>query len=222
MDLMAMSTTELFERRRDNLSRIIDQWIASQRFKTGKEICEYYGLSAAYVAQLLNSKRQIGEKAARALEQQLGLDLLSLDQPETRQMLQLDSAETLHLYAMQLVEQELFRFKVLEAVHHQIQPTIQLQPNHYALQISSDVYAPILKSGWWLWCDRQRRPQPADLLCIQLVNELCLVLELQAETEQALHCQSLDAKRQICFHKQDIQQADVVMAILHPEQIQAT
>lgn len=63
-----MSTTELFERRRENLSRIIDQWIASQRFKTGKEICEYYGLSATYVAQLLNSKRQIGEKAARELE----------------------------------------------------------------------------------------------------------------------------------------------------------
>ena len=102
-----MSTTELFERRRENLSRIIDQWIASQRFKTGKEICEYYGLSATYVAQLLNSKRQIGEKAARELEQQLGLKSMSLDQQEL-QLEQVKNTLVPHLYSMQAVEQELF------------------------------------------------------------------------------------------------------------------
>ncbi|ATO18611.1 hypothetical protein BS636_02500 [Acinetobacter sp. LoGeW2-3] len=216
-----MSTTELFERRRENLSKIIDQWIASQRFKTGKEICEYYGLSAAHVAQLLNSKRQIGEKAARELEQQLGLEALILDQPEL-QIQQVQNIPVPNLYGMRVVEQELFRLKPIDAAHYQIEPTIQLQPNHYAIQVSSEVYAPILKSGWWLLCDRQRQAQPADLLCVQLINELCLILELQAETEQELHCQSLEGKRQVSFRKQDIQQAGVVIAILYPEQIQLT
>lgn len=214
-----MSTTELFERRRENLSRIIDQWIASQRFKTGKEICEYYGLSATYVAQLLNSKRQIGEKAARELEQQLGLKSMSLDQQEL-QIEQVKNTLVPHLYSMQAVEQELFCLKPLDAVHYEIESTIQLQANHHALQISSDAYQPILKPGWWLLCDRQRPAQTADWLCIQFINKFCLILELQRETEQELQCQSLDGKRQVRFQKQDVQQAEVVIAILHPEQIQ--
>ncbi|MFV5490589.1 hypothetical protein [Acinetobacter sp. ASP199] len=214
-----MSTTELFERRRENLSRIIDQWIASQRFKTGKEICEYYGLSAAYVAQLLNSKRQIGEKAARELEQQLGLESMSLDQQELK-LEQVENTLVHNLYRMQVVEQELFLLKLLEPAGYQIEPTIQLLPNHYALQINNEAYGPILKSGWWLLCDRQRLVQTADLLCIQFINEFCLIVELQRETEQEFYCQSLDGKRQVRFQKQDVQQADVVIAILHPEQIQ--
>lgn len=214
-----MSTTELFERRRENLSRIIDQWIASQRFKTGKEICEYYGLSATYVAQLLNSKRQIGEKAARELEQQLGLKSMSLDQQEL-QIEQVKNTLVPHLYSMQAVEQELFCLKPLNAVHYEIEPTIQLQANHYAIQINGEAYAPTLKSGWWLLCDRQQSAQTADWLCIQFINKFCLILELQRETEQELQCQSLDGKRQVRFQKQDVQQADVVIAILHPEQIQ--
>ena len=77
-----MSATEIFELRRNNLAKVIDQLIDSQQFKNGKEICEHFGLSAAYITQLLNSKRQIGEKAARELEQQLGLESLILDRAE--------------------------------------------------------------------------------------------------------------------------------------------
>ncbi|WP_347463875.1 hypothetical protein ABEF85_12350 [Acinetobacter thermotolerans] len=213
-----MSTTELFERRRENLNKIIDQWIATARFKTGKEICEHYGLSAAYVAQLLNSKRQIGEKAARELEQQLGLEPLCLDQQEVAAESQVKNVPA--LYSMQTVEQELFRLHQFELNNYQISSLIQLQPQHYVVKVSGEYYLPILKPEWWLVCDSQQRPTPQDLLCVQLINELCLILQLYNETEQELHCQSLNGKRQVRFQKQDILQADVVIAILSPQQFQ--
>ena len=71
-----MSATAVFELRRENLTKIIDGLIAAKKFKTGKEICEHYDLSASYISQLLNSHRQIGEKSARELEQKLGLEPL--------------------------------------------------------------------------------------------------------------------------------------------------
>ena len=76
--IINMSATEIFELRRNNLAKVIDQLIDSQQFQNGKEICEHFGLSAAYITQLLNSKRQIGEKVARELEQQLSLESLIL------------------------------------------------------------------------------------------------------------------------------------------------
>jgi hypothetical protein len=36
-----MSAHEFFDIRRQNLTQLIDQWIESQQFKTGKEICDY-------------------------------------------------------------------------------------------------------------------------------------------------------------------------------------
>jgi len=215
-----MSTTELFERRRENLSRIIDRWIASQRFKTGKEICEYYGLSAAYVAQLLNSKRQIGEKTARELEQQLGLLPLCLDQQEINAQPDLESPVTALLYVMQPVEQELFQLKAVENASYQMPSWMQLQPDHTLIQVADQSYAPVLKSGWWLLCDQHQLSQAGDLVYVQLVNQLCLILELQAETEQELHGQSLDRKRQVVFQQQDIQEIRRVSVLLSPQQIQ--
>ena len=98
-----MSATEIFELRRNNLAKVIDQLIDSQQFNNGKEICEHFGLSAAYITQLLNSKRQIGEKAARELEQQLGLESLILDRAEVPVIEVASSCVKITLFQMRLL-----------------------------------------------------------------------------------------------------------------------
>jgi transcriptional regulator with XRE-family HTH domain len=103
-----MSATEIFERRRNNLAKVIDLLIETQQFKTGKEICEHFGLSASYIAQLLNSKRQIGEKAARELEQQLGLDVFILDQSDELKVELSPTLEQGGLFQMQVLQQQAF------------------------------------------------------------------------------------------------------------------
>ncbi len=57
-----MSATEIFELRRNNLAKVIDQLIDSQQFNNGKEICEHFGLSAAYITQLLNSSARLEKR----------------------------------------------------------------------------------------------------------------------------------------------------------------
>ena len=163
-----MSATEIFERRRNNLAKVIDLLIETQQFKTGKEICEHFGLSASYIAQLLNSKRQIGEKAARELEQQLGLDALILDQSAEPKVELSPLSEQGRLFQMQVIQQQAFALISIDSAFSFNQDIFHLQAQHYAIQVAGPYYFPSLKPGWWLICDKQAELSISGMLCVYL------------------------------------------------------
>lgn len=209
-----MSATEIFERRRNNLAKVIDLLIETQQFKTGKEICEHFGLSASYIAQLLNSKRQIGEKAARELEQQLGLDVFILDQ-STEPKVELAPIPTQGvLLQMQVVQQQAFALIPIDSAFSFNQDIFHLQAQHYAIQVAGPYYFPSLNPGWWLICDKQAEFSTSDILCIYLVNGLQLILQLVSEARDHYEFQSLDESRKVVFQKTDIEKIHPVIAIL--------
>ena len=209
-----MSATEIFERRRNNLAKVIDLLIETQQFKTGKEICEHFGLSASYIAQLLNSKRQIGEKAARELEQQLGLDALILDQSVEPKVELVSIPEQGRLFQMQVIEQQAFTLISLDSALSFNQDIFHLQAQYYAIQVAGPYYFPSLKSGWWLICDKQAELSTSDMLCIYLVNGLQLILQLVSEAQDHYEFQSLNESRKVVFQKTDIEKIHPVIAIL--------
>jgi len=208
-----MSATEIFELRRNNLAKVIDQLIDSQQFKNGKEICEHFGLSAAYITQLLNSKRQIGEKAARELEQQLGLESLILDRAEAPVIEVASSPVKITMFQMQVVEQQAFKMKVIDSAENLVS-WLKLEPQHYAIQVTGQYYFPSLKAGWWLVCDEQAELQPSVLMCLYLSNGLQLIVELISEGLDSYQIQSLDESRKVSFQKSDVEKIHPVIAIL--------
>src|SRR5690606_36781350 len=135
-----MSATEILERRRTNLAKVIDLLIDTQQFKSGKEICEHFVLSASYIAQLLNSKRQIGEKAARELEQQLGLDTLILDQSPEPKVELAPIPEQGVLFQMQVVQQLAFALIPIDSAFSFNLDFFHLQAQHYAIQVAGPYY----------------------------------------------------------------------------------
>ncbi|MCO8074399.1 hypothetical protein NI470_12335 [Acinetobacter lwoffii] len=209
-----MSATEIFERRRNNLAKVIDLLIETQQFKTGKEICEHFGLSASYIAQLLNSKRQIGEKAARELEQQLGLDVFILDQSDELKVELSPTLEQGGLFQMQVVQQQAFTLIPIDSALSFNQDIFHLQAQHYAIQVAGPYYFPSLKSGWWLICDKQAGLPISCMLCIYLVNGLQLILQLVSEAQDHYEFQSLDEHRQVIFQKTDIEKIHPVISII--------
>ncbi|MFZ0024326.1 S24 family peptidase [Acinetobacter sp.] len=209
-----MNATEIFERRRTNLAKVIDLLIETQQFKTGKEICEHFGLSASYIAQLLNSKRQIGEKAARELEQQLGLDTLILDQSaEPKVELSPVPAQGV-LLQMQVVQQQAFTLISIDSALSFNQDIFHLQAQHYVIQVTESYYFPSLKPGWWLICDKQAELSTAGILCVYLVNGLQLILQLVSKAQDHYEFQSLNETRKIVFQKTDIEKIHPVIAII--------
>lgn len=208
-----MSATEIFELRRNNLAKVIDQLINSQRFKNGKEICEHFGLSAAYITQLLNSKRQIGEKAARDLEQQLGLESLILDRAQAPIIEVASSPVKMNLFQMQVVEQQAFKLKAIDSVEGLL-PWFKSEPQYYAIQVTGRYYFPSIKAGWWLVCDAQAVLQSSDLVCLYLINGLQLIVELISESQDSYQIQSLDESRMVSFQKSDVAKIHPVLAIV--------
>ncbi|WP_180181233.1 S24 family peptidase [Acinetobacter sp. YH01021] len=209
-----MSATEIFERRRNNLAKVIDLLIETQQFKTGKEICEHFGLSASYIAQLLNSKRQIGEKAARELEQQLGLDVFILDQSDELKVELSPALEQGGLFQMQVVQQQAFTLIPIDSALSFNQDIFHLQSQHYAIQVAGRYYFPSLKPGWWLVCDKQAELSTAGILCVYLLNGLQLILQLVSETQDHYEFQSLDESRKVVFQKTDIEKIHPVISII--------
>ena len=213
-----MSATEIFERRRHNLAKLIDHLIDSQRFKNGKDICEHFGLSASYITQLLNSKRQIGDKAARELERQLGLENLLLDQVLESQTELSPAQVSCALFQMHTVEQQAFRLSPLLGTIRKA-PIILSASDYYAIQVNDQHYFPALKPGYWVVCDPGQEVQPQDMICLYLNNALQLMVELIAETENSFQFQSLDASRMVSFKKSDIEKMHRVVAILPAREI---
>lgn len=209
-----MSAPEIFERRRHHLTKVIDQLIDTQQFKTGKEICEHFGLSAAYIAQLLNSKRQIGEKAARELEQQLGLAHLILDQTDEPKVELSTAVEQLALLQMQVVQQQAFRLIPIDSMLSLNQGILHLQAQHYLIEVAGSHYFPSLKPGWWLVCDQQAELAVSGMHCVYLANGLQLILNRVGEDQKHYEFQSLDESRKVIFQKTDIEKMHPVMAIL--------
>lgn len=207
-----MSATEIFERRRNNLAKVIDLLIETQQFKTGKEICEHFGLSASYIAQLLNSKRQIGEKVARELEQQLGLAHLILDQTVEPKIELATAIEQVALFQMQVVQQQAFKLNPIDSMVSFNQDIFHLQAQHYAIQVAEHYYFPILKPDWWLVCDKEL--PVFGMCCVYLVNGLQLILQLVSEAQDHYEFQSLDEHRQVIFQKTDIEKIHPVIAII--------
>ena len=215
-----MSATEIFELRRRNLTQLIDDWIASQQFKTGKEICEHYGLDSTYIAQLLNSKRQIGKQVARELEQQLQLPSQWLDQisPDMPNRVIQVQGRGLACYAMQCIQQQLFK---LEAVGDAEILLAQLPQDFkgYLLQISNISYQPVLKPNWYLVLQQGLVAEHADLVCVQLQSHLSLLLYYDQQVKDKMGFYALDGQRQVQFHHEDILAIDVVQAIVAPKQV---
>ena len=209
-----MSVTEIFERRRNNLAKVIDLLIETQQFKTGKEICEHFGLSASYIAQLLNSKRQIGEKAARELEQQLGLNALILDQSAEPKVELSPLSEQDRPFQMQVVQQQAFTLIPIDSALSINQDIFHLQVQHYAIQVAGPYYVPSLKPGWWLICNEQVEASGSDILCVYLLNGLQLILQLVSDTQDHYEFQSLNETRKVVFQKTDIEKIHPVIAIL--------
>lgn len=206
-----MSATAIFELRRENLSKIIDHWIASKRFETGKAMCEHFDVEPAYIAQLLNSKRQIGEKSARALEQKLGLEPFRLDQ-EKLAMVEVQEQKTT-CFDMHIVDAELFQLKPRQ-VDLNTFGFLNLTPSHYLICIPATIYQPVLRAGDILILDQNASAKINDRVCVYLNNGCQLILEYLSETELLYAFQSLDAKRQVNFQKTDVEHMHHLVAIV--------
>lgn len=211
-----MLPSELFEKRRQNLTRAIDHWVATGPFKNGKAVCEHFGLAVPLISQLLNSHRQIGEKFARELETQLELIKGSLDHEVQfiKQAKSTTEQPNLVLFEMQVVETQAFSLKLISNDSSQYSALFKNTQDLYLIRITASYYAPVLQEGWLVVCDERRGVERSDLACVYLRNGLNLILNVMQQTDDTWQFASLDQKRQVEFLQSDIEKLHPIIAIL--------
>lgn len=213
-----MSEPGIFDLRRKNLAAVIDALVAQQHFKTGKAVCEHFGLAVPQISQLLNSQRHIGDKTARELEQKLAIAAYSLDQKhiDLSEGI-LPRAKALSVFDMQIEQHELFRVKPSNVDLNQSQLIFQFKPTHYAVRILGGQYAPILKDHWLVIFDSAVAVRHLSTVCLIFVGGMKLILVWLKDNGQGHDFQSLDGHRCVIFQYADIESMHSLVCVLPPD-----
>ena len=213
-----MANTTIFAIRRANLDFVLQQLTAQQGFKNGKALCEYYQLSAAEISQFINSQRQMGSKAARAIERQLQLPEAYLDQTQLPALNIGSTQASIPCYCMTGNQQQLFQLELKGQAHLSTLSTVS-NPCIYLLQINCAEYEPQIQRNWYALLERQQKLEVQNWVCVRLTNEMAFIALYMGQQASILQFISLDAQRYIELHQEDIVAVDILIAVLTPHQI---
>lgn len=212
-----MANISIFELRRQNLDTAIQQLIQLRNFKNGKALCEHYQLSVSHISQLINSHRQIGEKTARELEQQIELPVGYLDQEDVPTLIK---QQGIPCYAIAAIQDQLFQLEHKSYADFLGLISSQQLLDTYFLYLNTNEYEPVFKQNWFVLCSEKQALQSKDLALIYFKNRMNLLLHYQYTQGDELHFYSVDGQQHIQIHADDIERIDVILAMFSPHQIQ--
>lgn len=194
-----------------------------------KEFADKYDLDASYISQLLNGHRPMGEKAARTLEQKIGLAEGALVMP---------AQPTKSPTSLDLVPGPEFTRPFRRAT---IQGTAQLGPNGfwdaleatdgwidvptadpgaYSLRVKGESMAPAIRNGWVVWCEPNHNLIPGEYVMVRRTNGECMVKELLYENQEEVSLMAVnDGYGRLTIPRKDIEQIHYVGGIVPPSKI---
>lgn len=211
--LSIMNLQEISDLRRERLATWFDAQIESKRFKNGKEICDYYAVPVLSITALLNSKRAIGEKTARELEQQFQLGHLFLDHSNSDvTSTELHRATKNKYFEMQRLGQGLFQLQVV--CLESLTDLEVLSDEQYWLIVNGSDYAPILEDTWAVLCTADYNVHEWQLYVVKLITGACLILKLQDWNETEYRMRSLDGQRQLILLQADLAWMHAIIRIV--------
>ena len=149
------------------------------KFPTLAAFARHYGLDVTYISQLLHGHRNMGEKAARKLETQLGWPPLALDRGETaaaaltgphRLVSYVSPAQRglRHVPRISFVQagpwQEVVDPYAPGAAEDYLLTDLELGPPAFALTIQGDSMLPEFREGDTIIIDPSVKPAPGDFV----------------------------------------------------------
>ena len=144
------------------------------KFPTLVAFARHYGLDTTYISQLLHGHRNMGEKAARKLEAQLGWPPLTMDQGGTAAPTRFEanvSAATRGLRQVPRISfvqagpwREAVDPYAPGAAEDYLLTDLELGPHAFALTIHGDSMTPEFREGDTIIIDPSVKPAPGDFV----------------------------------------------------------
>ncbi len=195
-----------------------------------KEFADRYNLDASYLSQLLNGHRPLGDKAAKNLEDKIGLPGGTLLMP----------AHAAQEGSSQEIKPGPSLTASFRRVH--IQGIAQLKQDGswtdlapmggwvdipsadqsvYSLRIKGDALAPAIRNGWIIWCEPRHELVPGEYVVVKLVSGESLIKELLYSNAEEVSLMSInDTYGRMTVQRAEIEFIHYIGGIVPPSQIQ--
>ncbi|MGP5508864.1 S24 family peptidase [Pseudomonas helleri] len=196
-----------------------------------KEFADRHNLDASYLSQLLNGHRPLGDKAAKNLEDKIGLTggtllmpaRLAQDglAPEINQGPSLiNPFRRAPLQGVAQLNQEGMWDELLSTTGWVDVPTSD--PTVYAIRVKGDTLAPAIRNGWVVWCEPQHLLVPGEYVVVRRRGGETMIKELLYANETEVSLMSVnDTYGRLTIPRDEIESIHYVGGIVPPSQVKA-
>ena len=194
-----------------------------------KEFADRYNLNPAYISQLLNGHRPLGDKAAKTLEDKIGLTSGTLLMPvrsaqdslapgiESGPIL-INPFRRAPIQGIAQLKQDGVWEELAAGTGWIDVPTSD--PTTYSLRIKGDALAPAIRNGWVIWCEPRHTLIPGEYVLVTLTSGVKMIKELLYENDEEVSLMSVnDTYGRITAPRSEIAAIHYVGGIVPPSQV---
>lgn len=194
-----------------------------------KEFADRHNLDASYLSQLLNGHRPLGDKAAKNLEDKIGLTGGTLLMPArsaqdglTPEINQgpsfINPFRRAPMHGVAQLNQDGMWDELLSAAGWVDVPTSD--PTVYAIRVKGDALAPAIRNGWVVWCDPQHMLVPGEYVVVRRTGGNNMIKELLYANDAEVSLMSInDTYGRLTIPRDEIEKIHYVGGIVPPSQV---
>ena len=196
-----------------------------------KEFADRYNLDPSYLSQLLNGHRPLGDKAAKNLEDKIGLTggtlLMPARSAQDGLALGIDPGPSLINPFRRAPIQGVAQLKQ-DGLWDEMSPATgwvdvpASDPTVYSLRIKGDALAPAIRNGWVVWCEPRHALVPGEYVLVTQSNGEMMIKELLFANDDEVSLMAVSGTYgRLTISRADIATIHYVGGIVPPSQVQS-
>lgn len=194
-----------------------------------KEFADRHNLDASYLSQLLNGHRPLGDKAAKNLEDKIGLTGGTLLMPARSAQDGLapeinqgpsfiNPFRRAPMHGVAQLNQDGMWDELLSTAGWVDVPTSD--PTVYAIRVKGDALAPAIRNGWVVWCEPQHMLVPGEYVVVRRSGGKNMIKELLYANDAEVSLMSInDTYGRLTIPRDEIETIHYVGGIVPPSQV---
>lgn len=196
-----------------------------------KEFADRHNLDASYLSQLLNGHRPLGDKAAKNLEDKIGLTggtlLMPARSAQDGLAPEINQGPSLinhfrraPVHGVAQLNQDGMWAELLSTTGWVDVPTGD--PTVYAIRVKGDALAPAIRNGWVVWCEPQHLLVPGEYVVVRRSGGETMIKELLYANDTEVSLMSVnDTYGRLTIPRDEIETIHYVGGIVPPSQVKA-
>jgi len=195
-----------------------------------KEFADRYNIDPSYLSQLLNGHRPLGDRAAKKLEDKIGLTGGTLLMPARLAQdgvapgiepgpIPMNPFRRAPLQGVAQLSQDGTWDELAAGTGWVDAPTSD--PTVYSVRIKGNALAPAIRNGWIIWCEPRHDLVPGEYVLVTLTDGTKMVKELLYENDEEVSLMAVnDTYSRLTVTRAEIESIHYVGGISPPSQLQ--